>query len=132
MFSDESQFSETSDSGYQLLQKEEEHIMHHSMFMDVIGMDEESQCGQVLCTMAEHVFSSLRKAPLYHSGIAIGPAFLFMDDNAWPHRTAEVSHTLESENIECTEWPAYPLDLNPVEHALDALDRCVSHRTYPP
>ena len=63
---------------------------------------------------------------------ALGPNVLFMDDNARPHRTAEVSDTVESENIERIEWPAYSPDLNPIQHACDALSRRVSQRIHPP
>lgn len=57
---------------------------------------------------------------------------MFMDDNACLNRTAEISDTLESENIECIEWPAYSQDLNPIELAWIDFGRHVSERTHPP
>ncbi|GFW98789.1 transposable element Tcb1 transposase [Trichonephila clavipes] len=47
---------------------------------------------------------------------AIGPDFIFMDDNARPHRTLAVEELLESEDITRMDWPAYSSDLNPIEH----------------
>ncbi|GFX39145.1 transposable element Tcb2 transposase [Trichonephila clavipes] len=47
---------------------------------------------------------------------AIGPDFLFMDDNARPHRTLAVEELLESEDITRMDWPAYSPDLNPIEY----------------
>ncbi|GFT27891.1 transposable element Tcb2 transposase [Trichonephila clavipes] len=46
----------------------------------------------------------------------IGPDFIFMVDNARPHRTLAVEELLESEDITRMDWPAYSLDLNPIEH----------------
>ncbi|GFV90425.1 transposable element Tc1 transposase [Trichonephila clavipes] len=57
---------------------------------------------------------------------AIGQDFIFMDDNARPHRTLAVEELLESEDITRTDWPAYSLDLNPTEHVWDALGRRIA------
>ncbi|GFU80785.1 transposable element Tcb1 transposase [Trichonephila clavipes] len=42
--------------------------------------------------------------------------FLFMDDNARPHRANIVDECLQSEDITHMDWPAYSPDLNPIEH----------------
>ncbi|GBL78932.1 hypothetical protein AVEN_48904-1 [Araneus ventricosus] len=55
-----------------------------------------------------------------------------MDDNARPHRAAIVDDFLESEGISRMEWPAYSLDLNPIENLWDALGRAVCRRFPPP
>ncbi|GFW76431.1 transposable element Tcb2 transposase [Trichonephila clavipes] len=47
---------------------------------------------------------------------AIGPDFIFMDDNARPHWTLAVEKLLESEGITRMDWSAYSPDLNPIEH----------------
>ncbi|GFX81643.1 transposable element Tcb2 transposase [Trichonephila clavipes] len=49
---------------------------------------------------------------------AIGPDFIFMDDNARPHRTLAVEELMESEDITRMGCPAYSSDLNPIEHVL--------------
>ncbi|GFT92627.1 transposable element Tcb2 transposase [Trichonephila clavipes] len=49
---------------------------------------------------------------------AMGAEFLFMDDNACPHRANIVDECLQSEDITRMDWPAYSPDLNPIEHAL--------------
>ncbi|GFT71939.1 nucleolar protein 56 [Trichonephila clavipes] len=46
----------------------------------------------------------------------MGAEFLFMDDNARPHRANIVDECLQSEDITRTDWPAYSPDLNPIEH----------------
>ncbi|GFX80874.1 transposable element Tc3 transposase [Trichonephila clavipes] len=58
--------------------------------------------------------------------------FLFMDDNAPCHRTVAAEQLLESEDIECMDWPARSPDLNPIEHVWDFLGRRLAARTLPP
>ncbi|GFV29392.1 transposable element Tcb1 transposase [Trichonephila clavipes] len=47
---------------------------------------------------------------------AMGAKFLFMDDNARPHRANIVDECLQSEDITRMGWPAYSPDLNQIEH----------------
>ncbi|KFM59549.1 Transposable element Tcb1 transposase, partial [Stegodyphus mimosarum] len=47
---------------------------------------------------------------------AMGAQFMFMDDNARPHRANIVSECLQSEDITRMDWPAFSQDLNPVQH----------------
>ncbi|GFU87509.1 transposable element Tc1 transposase, partial [Trichonephila clavipes] len=47
---------------------------------------------------------------------ARGSEFLFMDDNARPHRSNIVDECLQSEDITRMDWSAYSPDLNPIEH----------------
>ncbi|GFX86698.1 transposable element Tcb2 transposase [Trichonephila clavipes] len=61
---------------------------------------------------------------------AIGPDFIFMDDNVRPHRTLSVEELLESEDITRMDWPAYSPDLNPIENVWDDLGRCIAARLH--
>ncbi|GFV78296.1 transposable element Tcb2 transposase [Trichonephila clavipes] len=63
---------------------------------------------------------------------AMGLQFLFMDDNAPCHRTVAAEQLLESEDIECMDWPARSPDLYPIEHVWDFLGRRLAARTLPP
>ncbi|GFX09010.1 transposable element Tcb2 transposase [Trichonephila clavipes] len=63
---------------------------------------------------------------------AMGLQFLFMDDNAPCHRTVASKQLLESEDIECMDWPVRSPDLNPIEHVWDFLGRRLAARTVPP
>ncbi|GFS96625.1 cubilin [Trichonephila clavipes] len=44
--------------------------------------------------------------------VTMGAEFLFMDDNARPHRANIVYECLQSEDITRMDWPAYSSDLN--------------------
>ncbi|GFU97928.1 transposable element Tc1 transposase [Trichonephila clavipes] len=55
-----------------------------------------------------------------------------MDDNARPHRTLAFEELLESEDTTRMDWPAYSLDLNPIEHVWDVLDRRIAARLHHP
>ncbi|GFV78048.1 transposable element Tc3 transposase [Trichonephila clavipes] len=57
--------------------------------------------------------------------------FLFMDDNARPHRANIVYECLQSEDITRMVWSAYSPDLNPIEHVLDMLGRRIAARQPP-
>ncbi|GBM59708.1 Transposable element Tcb1 transposase [Araneus ventricosus] len=63
---------------------------------------------------------------------AMGAEFLFMDDNARPHRANIVDECLQSEDITHMDWPAYSPDLNPIEHVWDMLRRRIAARQPPP
>ncbi|GFX48277.1 transposable element Tcb2 transposase [Trichonephila clavipes] len=61
---------------------------------------------------------------------AIGPEFIFMDDNARPHWTLAAEELLESEDITRMDWPAYSPDLHPIEHVWVDLGRRIAARLY--
>ncbi|GFX16751.1 transposable element Tcb2 transposase [Trichonephila clavipes] len=63
---------------------------------------------------------------------AIGPDFIFMDENARPHRTADIQQLLESENITQINWPQFSLDLNSTEHAWNTLEKHLTTRLHLP
>ncbi|GFU39889.1 transposable element Tcb1 transposase [Trichonephila clavipes] len=54
---------------------------------------------------------------------AMGADFLFMDDNAHPHRANIVDECLQPDDITRMDGPAYSLDLNPIEHVWVMLGR---------
>ena len=63
---------------------------------------------------------------------AVGDNFVLMDDNARPHRARVVNDYLEDEGIERLDWPSRSPDLNPIEHAWDALQRRINARLAQP
>ncbi|GFX51433.1 transposable element Tcb2 transposase [Trichonephila clavipes] len=63
---------------------------------------------------------------------AFGPDFIFMDDNAPCHRTVLIDDFLETENIQRISWLANSLDLNPIKHVWDILERKIATLSHPP
>ncbi|GFV47185.1 transposable element Tc3 transposase [Trichonephila clavipes] len=63
---------------------------------------------------------------------AMGAEFLFMNDNARPHRANIEDECLQSEDITCMVWPAYLPDLNPIQHVWDMLGRRIAAHQSPP
>ncbi|GFW05108.1 transposable element Tcb1 transposase [Trichonephila clavipes] len=59
---------------------------------------------------------------------SMGPEFLFMNDNARPHRANIVDEYLQSEEITRMDLPVYSPDLNPIEHVWDMLGRRIAAR----
>ncbi|GFW40621.1 HTH_Tnp_Tc3_2 domain-containing protein [Trichonephila clavipes] len=67
--------------------------------------------------MAGHIYRDviLKQHARLFRGV-MGAEFLFVDDNARPHRANIVDECLQSEDITRMDWPAYSPDLNPIEH----------------
>uniref|UniRef100_A0A8D3AYH1 Tc1-like transposase DDE domain-containing protein n=1 Tax=Scophthalmus maximus TaxID=52904 RepID=A0A8D3AYH1_SCOMX len=49
-------------------------------------------------------------------------------DNVRPHRAAAVREFLDAEGVQQMPWPACSPDMNPIEHAWDALGRALNER----
>jgi hypothetical protein len=49
-------------------------------------------------------------------------------DNATSHTACSVCDFLQDRNVSVLSWPAKSLDLNPIEHVRDLLDRRVRDR----
>lgn len=62
----------------------------------------------------------------------LGENFIFMDDNARPHRARRVLDTLEVGHITRLNWPANSPDMNPIEHMWDYITRAIHNRINPP
>lgn len=62
----------------------------------------------------------------------IGEHFVFMDDNARPHRTRAVQEALGNGNVTRLDWPAMSPDMNPIEHVWDYMTRAIFRRNNPP
>ncbi|GFW28635.1 DDE_3 domain-containing protein [Trichonephila clavipes] len=59
---------------------------------------------------------------------AMDAEFLFVVDNAHPHRAIIVDECLQLEDISRMDWPAYSLVLNPIDHVWDMLGRRIAAR----
>ena len=56
---------------------------------------------------------------------------IFQHDNATSHTARSVRDFLQDRNVIVLPWPAKSLDLNPVDHAWDLVDRQVRARAIP-
>ncbi|GFU14025.1 transposable element Tc3 transposase [Trichonephila clavipes] len=145
LFTDESRFSLSSDSQRILIWRERGSRNHPS---NIIERDRYG--GRGVLVWGGIMLGSRTDLHLFNAGSVNGTRycneillpyvrlfrgamnlqFLFMDDNAPCHRTAE--QLLESEDIERMDWPARTPDLNPIEHIWDFLGRRLAARTLPP
>ncbi|GFU47340.1 transposable element Tcb1 transposase [Trichonephila clavipes] len=146
MFSDESRFSLQSDSHRTLIWRapgtryhQENTIERHRyggagcLDWGGIILDSRTDLHVQSLTMTGHIYQDVileQHVRLFRG--TMGAEFLFMDDNARPHRANIVDECLQSEDITRMDWPAYSPDLNLIERVWDILGRRVAARQSPP
>ncbi|GBM93371.1 Transposable element Tcb2 transposase [Araneus ventricosus] len=146
MFSDESRFSLQSDSRRTFIWRAPGTRYHQENTIErhryggagwlawggiILGSRTDLHVQSV--TMTGHIYRDVileQHVRLFRG--AMGAEFLFMDDNARPHRANIVDEYLQSEDITRMDWPAYSPDLNPIEHVWDMLGRRIAARQPPP
>ncbi|GFX82629.1 transposable element Tcb1 transposase [Trichonephila clavipes] len=145
MFSDESRFSFQSDSRWTLIWRAPCTRYHQENTSERhrYGAGWLVWGGIILGSRTDlHVQSVAMTGHIYRDVIleqhvrlfrgAMGAEFLFMDDNARPHRANIVDECLQSEDITRMDWLAYSTDLNPIEHVWDMPGRRIAARQPPP
>ncbi|GFX09792.1 transposable element Tcb1 transposase [Trichonephila clavipes] len=146
MFSDESRFSLKSDSLRTLIWRAPCTRYHQENTFEChryggagwlvwggIILDSRTDLHVQSVTMTGHIYRDVileQHVRLFRG--AMGAEFLFMDDNARPHRANSVDECLQSDDITRMDWPAYSPDLNPIEHVWDMLGRRIAARQPPP
>ncbi|EFA05601.1 hypothetical protein TcasGA2_TC015807 [Tribolium castaneum] len=62
---------------------------------------------------------------------AIGERFVFIDDNARPHRARILNKRIEHHGITRMEWPPCSPDMNCIEHVWTEMSRCLNQLQEP-
>ncbi|GFY27328.1 transposable element Tcb1 transposase [Trichonephila clavipes] len=135
MITDESRFSFQSDSHWTLIWRAPGTLYHQENTIErhryggagwllwrriILGSRTGLHVQSV--TMTGHIYRDVileQHVRLFRG--AMGAEFLFMDDNARPHRANNVDECLQSEDITRMDRPANSPDLNPIEHEWDML-----------
>ncbi|GFV74564.1 transposable element Tcb1 transposase [Trichonephila clavipes] len=146
MFSDESRFSLQSDSRRTLIWRApgtryppENTIERHRygvagwLVWGGIILGSKTDLNVQNVTMTSHIYRDVileQHVRLFRG--AMGAEFLFMVDNARPHRANIVDECLQSEDITRMDWPSYSPDLNPIDQVWDMLGRRIAARQHPP
>ncbi|GFV15662.1 transposable element Tcb2 transposase [Trichonephila clavipes] len=122
MFNDESQFSLSSDSwwGSNGMGRHGDGRPHRPPFLDTGSMTAQRYRDEIL----EPYVRLFRDA--------VGPDFIFMNDNAPCPPAVLIDDFHETENIQGMSWPAKSPDLNPIKHVWDMLGRQISALSHPP
>ncbi|GFW39660.1 transposable element Tcb1 transposase [Trichonephila clavipes] len=142
MFSDKSRFSLHSDSRRTLIWRapgtryhQENTIQRHRyggagwLVWEGIILGSRTDLHVQKVTMIDHIFRDVileEHIRLFRG--AMGAEFLFMDDNARPHRANILNECLQTEDITRVDWPAYSPDLHLIEQVWDMLGRRIADR----
>ncbi|GFW02310.1 transposable element Tcb1 transposase [Trichonephila clavipes] len=59
------------------------------------------------------------------------PGAVFQQNNARPHVAKTVKSYLDSQQVQLLPWPAYSLDMSPIEHVWDIVGRCLARDIHP-
>ncbi|GFX35904.1 transposable element Tcb1 transposase [Trichonephila clavipes] len=146
MFSDQSRFSLQSDSHRTLIWRapgtryhQENTVERHRyggagwLVWRGIILSSRTDLHVHSVTMTGHIYRDVileQHVRLFRG--AIGAEFLFMDDNARPHRANIVDECLQSGDIPRMDCPEYSLDLNPIEHVWDMIGERIAATQPPP
>lgn len=103
------------------------------MFWGGIMFNRRTPLIRVPQTMTSQIYMENIITPIiYPLRNELGANFVFMDDNARPHRAVRVQEALEAGQITRLNWPANSPDMNPIEHMWDFVARAIRNRINPP